>query len=255
MKPALEFFIITITWNNRAGLETTLRSLQSQTYPHWSASVIDGASTDSSVELLETVTEPRIGWQSEKDRGIYDAMNKGIACIPANADFVLFMNAGDSFEGPDTLRQLAENLDGETDLLMGASRNISSDMEGTITRRIRKARPPWWRYIGMPAEHQAMVFSAKLLSKHRFDDRYRMSGDYEHFCRLLASEPRINIRLTDTLICRFAIGGISVTRRSEAEKEEWRIRQEVLRMNPIACHLIQLLQRWRYRYKKQRGQA
>lgn len=255
MKPPPEFFIVTITWNNLAGLETTLSSLESQAYPHWRAMVIDGASTDGSIERLEKLTESRIQWQSEKDKGIYDAMNKGIACIPANADFVLFMNAGDCFEGPDTLYQLAEKLDGKTDLLIGASRNVSGGSDDASTRRIRKPHAPWWRYIGMPAEHQAMVFSARTLRKYRFDSHYRMSGDYEHFCRLLASEPALDIRLTDLLICRFAIGGISVTRRTEAEKEDWRIRREILRMNPLACHIIEALQRWRYRYKKQRGQA
>lgn len=247
---APSFFIITITRNNQAGLQATLDSLRSQSYAGWRACVIDGASTDGTVAQLQALDDPRLNWQSEKDNGIYDAMNKGIRQIPEDADYVLFMNGGDCFENPQTLANLAGELADKPDLLIGASRNV--DASGT--RRIRQPRPLWWRYIGMPAEHQAMVFSSRLLRKHPFNDRYRMSGDYEQFCRLLSQET-IRARRTSSVLCRFAIGGVSVTRRAEAEREDWQIRREILNMNPLSCLLIESIQRLRYRYKKARGQA
>ena len=105
--------LISINRNNASGLRKTLASVSEQTFRNFQHIVIDGASTDESVEVIREF-ESGIGfWRSEPDSGIYNAMNKGIAA--ARGDFLLFLNSGDHFLAPDALQEAAVHL-GERDL-------------------------------------------------------------------------------------------------------------------------------------------
>ena len=89
------FSIITINYNNSEGLRQTIDSVVSQTYHEYEYIVIDGGSTDGSVDIIGFFSDKVDYWVSEKDRGIYHAMNKGVA--QAHGDYCIFMNSGDSF--------------------------------------------------------------------------------------------------------------------------------------------------------------
>ena len=109
--------IITINYNNRIGLLDTFNSVFSQTFTDFEYIVIDGDSDDGSIDLIKTSTDKISLWVSEKDRGIYHAMNKGIA--QATGDYLLFLNSGDILDSVDVIQRMFKDEDGNVDLLYG----------------------------------------------------------------------------------------------------------------------------------------
>lgn len=102
--------VITVNWNNRAGLETTLASVREQTFTDFEHVVVDGLSTDGSVAVLEAEGGTRVRWISERDSGVYQAMNKGVRL--ANGRYLVFLNSGDHFVSTSSLEQAAKHVDG-----------------------------------------------------------------------------------------------------------------------------------------------
>ena len=101
------FSIITITFNAATTLPATLRSVEEQTFTNYEYIVVDGASRDNTVALVEASQLP-VRMVSEPDKGLYDAMNKGLKM--ATGEYLIFLNAGDSFHAPDTLQRVAEAI-------------------------------------------------------------------------------------------------------------------------------------------------
>lgn len=108
--------IITVNYNNLEGLKRTIPSVLSQTFHDYEYIVIDGGSTDGSKEYIESQQQGLTYWVSERDKGIYPAMNKGIA--QAHGEYCIFMNSGDHFFSSVALEQAALELDG-TDFCVG----------------------------------------------------------------------------------------------------------------------------------------
>lgn len=113
---ALKLSIITINLNNKAGLERTIQSVTSQTYSDFEYILIDGDSADGSVEVIKKHEKKIAYWISEKDKGIYNAMNKGI--LKANGEYCLFINSGDVFIKSTILAEMLSYINGE-DILYG----------------------------------------------------------------------------------------------------------------------------------------
>lgn len=105
----MTFSIITVTYNAEQTLERTLRSVAMQTYPHIEHILIDGASKDRTMEIAQTHGKHLSKTISEPDKGLYDAMNKGLRL--ATGDYVCFLNAGDKLHAPDTLEQIAKAIE------------------------------------------------------------------------------------------------------------------------------------------------
>ncbi|HBJ76744.1 MAG TPA: glycosyl transferase, partial [Porphyromonadaceae bacterium] len=128
---SLTFSIVTITYNAEKVLERTLRSVQSQTYPFVQHLLIDGKSSDGTIGIVKKYQRANLFFLSEEDRGLYDAMNKGI--MLAEGDYILFLNAGDAFHSPTLLEDVAQSIPqntqpdvlyGETDIVDDAGRFI-----------------------------------------------------------------------------------------------------------------------------------
>ena len=117
--PTPKFSIITVTYNAEAVLEDTIQSVISQTYHHVEYIIIDGASKDKTLSIADRYKEHIAQVVSEPDKGLYDAMNKGIRL--ATGDYLCFLNAGDSFHEDDTLQQMVHTLTGNQlpDVLYG----------------------------------------------------------------------------------------------------------------------------------------
>jgi len=112
----IKLSIITINLNNKAGLERTIQSVTSQTYTDFEYLLIDGGSDDGSVDIIKKNKEKITYWVSEKDKGIYNAMNKGI--LKANGEYCLFINSGDFFIKSTILDEMLNYINGE-DILYG----------------------------------------------------------------------------------------------------------------------------------------
>lgn len=227
----MKFSVITVCRNNLAGLRVTYRGVIEQTFQDYEWIVIDGASTDGSVEWLQVTLEtgPARLWMSEPDAGLFDAMNKGLD--QASGDYVIFMNGGDTFAEPTVLERVAEAIDRtspKADFLYGDSVDITGEGVGLY----REAKPHATLWRGMFTQHQAMFFSSTRIADLRFPLEFQLSADYSFICSFLkeshASSPPRAVKLTFP-ICYFALGGLGWVRRIEALSEGFRIRRAVLR--------------------------
>jgi glycosyltransferase involved in cell wall biosynthesis len=108
--------IITINLNNAVGLELTIKSVISQVLDDYEYLIIDGGSQDDSLDIIKNYSTSNLFWLSEPDRGVYDAMNKGIS--KSRGSYLLFLNSGDSFLNENSLQILVDNSNGE-DLIYG----------------------------------------------------------------------------------------------------------------------------------------
>lgn len=184
------FSIITITYNAEATIRPTLRSIAQQTCRLYEHLVIDGASTDRTVEIVESCANPLTQVVSEPDRGLYDAMNKGLA--KAKGDYVIFLNAGDSFHSPDTL-QLIANAAMDNDypgIIYGQTDIVDSERRRIGPRHLTAPEVLGFKSFanGMVVCHQAFVALRKIAEP--FDLRYRFSADYEWCLRCLRKSRR-----------------------------------------------------------------
>ncbi len=177
--------IITICYNAATTISRTLRSVTAQTYPHIQYLVIDGASKDNTLELVHDLA-PKAEVYSEPDKGIYDAMNKGLD--RATGDYVWYVNAGDALASPTTVEELVRATCSGTslpDVLYGDTRLIDAQDQDLGLRRLRPPHQLNWKSFrsGMLVCHQAFV-AKRILAPH-YDLRYRFSADVDWCIRVL----------------------------------------------------------------------
>lgn len=164
------FTIVTITYNNRAGLSKTAHSILAQTCLDYEWLIIDGASADGTQEDFPQYAIAHI--ISEPDQGIYDAMNKGLD--HAAGQYVIFMNAGDQFADKDILKIAKDHLTLSPDLLYG---DAYEDTEEGI-RHYKAAKPPKQITRGLFTHHQAIFYRTEALGTLRYDLSYKIAADY-----------------------------------------------------------------------------
>ena len=168
--------IITICYNAQSTISRTLESIQAQTYIDLEYLVIDGASRDATLELVSRLA-PRARVFSERDQGIYDAMNKGLK--HATGDYVWYINAGDALPSPTTVEELVSEAfaDGrEPDVIYGDTRLIDAEGRDLGLRRLRPPHELTWRSFeeGMLVCHQAFIVRRTLAPYYNL--RYRFSS-------------------------------------------------------------------------------
>lgn len=219
--PKPVFSIITVVFNGAAVLERTLQSVSSQTYSRLEYIVIDGGSTDGTLELLDQYREHIDVLISEPDRGLYDAMNKGLD--HASGDFVWFLNAGDEFAASDTVAKLAEAWQGE-DVLYGET--VMLDESGVEAGLRDYKRLPsalnWYSFReGMVVCHQSLVVSRRIAQRYNLE--YPISADIDWAIRSLKRTEDSRIRRVDFPLSRYLRGGLSARRRRRAWRDRLRI--------------------------------
>ena len=183
MQPRIS--IITICYNAASTITRTLRSVSAQTYPNIQYLIIDGASKDNTLELVRELA-PEAEVYSERDKGIYDAMNKGLD--RATGDYVWYVNAGDALASPTTVEDLVRATctgDSLPDVLYGDTRLIDTEDHDLGLRRLRPPHQLDWRSFrsGMLVCHQAFV-AKRSISPH-YDLSYRFSADVDWCIRVL----------------------------------------------------------------------
>lgn len=200
--------IITINLNNRTGLAGTLASVFAQRFSGFEYIVIDGGSTDGSRELVEQHADRIHYWVSEKDRGIYDAMNKGIAA--AHGEYLIFLNSGDSFTDATTLERCMQHIahDPAADILYADYYEVGHpDREPARYRypvnfTLRELK----KHI--PCQQASLVKSAVFKDIGPFPLRYRIASDYWMFLKsFLAGKKFVYM---DFVMARYHVHGLSV---------------------------------------------
>lgn len=176
---APEFSIITICRNEARGIGPTCESVLKQKHGDFEWIVIDGASTDGTLEVIKQYRKRITTFISEPDEGIYDAMNKGIRL--SRGKYIVFMNGGDRFSSPEVLGLV--NATPEAELIYG---QLELDEPGGELMKQPDQIDRDYLLHNM-VHHQASFFHRSLFDRHGlYDTSYTIAGDYEFFCRILA---------------------------------------------------------------------
>ena len=189
------FSIITITYNAATTLPATLRSVQEQSCRNYEYIVVDGASQDNTLSLVEQCGLS-VRLSSEPDKGLYDAMNKGMKM--ATGEYLIFLNAGDSFHAPDTLQRIADAVgDSRPGVVYGETAIVDSDRNFLMMRRLKAPEKLTWRSFtqGMLVCHQAFIARRDLAVE--YDLQYRYSADVDWCIRCMKrTDELLNTHLT-----------------------------------------------------------
>lgn len=180
--------VITVVYNSLSLIEKTIRSIAGQTYPNLEFIVIDGGSSDGTVEIIRLYEKQISYWISEPDRGIYDAMNKGLAT--ATGDYVWFMNAGDQIYAEDILEKIfvgdqSSRKWNDSLVYYGDTMIVDSAYREVGLRRLRPPEVLTWKSFkkGMLVCHQAIIVSREIAEP--FDPQYGHSADFDWVVRVL----------------------------------------------------------------------
>ena len=196
-----KYSVIIVTLNNADGLKRTLQSVSALRYPCLEVIVIDGASTDSTALVVEGFGNLVTVFVSEKDKGIYNAMNKGIA--HATGDYTVFMNAGDCFATPDVLN-LVNQCD--ADIILGGARYGDAD-------RPVPERMTLYDVLSLGINHQSTYYRTDLLRKYGFDENYRLTADLKSVVEPMARD-KATVATVPSVLSICEGGGVS--------KQKWR---------------------------------
>ena len=261
----MKLSIITITYNNAEGLRRTIESVQSQTYRDFEHIIVDGGSTDGSVEIIEAYasdmahmasgsvlmgsngdfvavdsqdstlangaqphevtqpaasTQPSIKWISEKDKGIYDAQNKGIAM--AQGEYCYFLNAGDTFCNMHVLQHMLDDAYG--DIVYGNELEAEYTSQGQqIKGRVGGVKNPMFLNLYQSCmKHQASFIRRELFDRYgTYDDTMRMDADWDWFLRVIGFND-VTLEYRNVDIAYFEANGYSYTH-PEVERQETEI--------------------------------
>ena len=206
----IRFTVVTITYNAEAVLKRTLQSVLRQTYGGVEHLIIDGASKDGTLQMAEDYKrlsdQSELGHKviikSEPDKGIYDAMNKGLT--QASGDYIVFMNAGDCFPQDDTLEQVVHRcrlMESPSDelpaVLYGLTDIVDGEGKFLYHRRLQPPAHLSWRSFrqGMLVCHQAFYARTDIAKNLQYDTRYRFSADVDWCIRVMREAERMNLPL------------------------------------------------------------
>lgn len=209
----MKFSVITVCYNNREGLEKTIKSVICQTYKDYEFVVIDGGSKDGTKELLEQYDDQIDFWCSEPDKGIYNAMNKGVT--QANGDYAIFMNSGDVFYQNNTLETIA-NLNTDADIITGNVNRMDNDMP------LRFHHKSMFEQIYHETiNHQGSFIKLALLKKFPYEEKnLKIVSDWKFWIDSIIFDNASFYR-TDTIVAKQDMTGVS--QNSEIVQQERKV--------------------------------
>lgn len=200
----MKLSIITINYNNCDGLKKTIDSVLSQTFTDYEYIIIDGGSTDGSREVIESVKDRLAYWCSEPDKGVYNAMNKGIA--KAKGEYLQFLNSGDYLYNAHVLQKVF-GKERNADILYGYMIVEGSSLASS--NAMMKSKLFWDDFIGNTLPHQASFCKRSLFVKFGgFDETYKIASDTKFFIKTVVWE-KSSYEFIPEKIAMFQPGGIS----------------------------------------------
>ena len=206
----MKLSVITINYNNCSGLKKTIESVVNQTATQFEYIVIDGGSTDGSVDVIKEYSDKIDYWVSEPDRGIYNAMNKGIDV--AKGEYCIFLNSGDWFYDYKILSLIIPHLDG-TDVIAG---HVIHDT-GNICNVPLKMTVQLL-YSHQACCHQSSFIKTPLLKKYRYDENYKIVSDWTFFIQIFIYDNAL-YKPIDIIVSVYDTLGLSSNNRSLLDEE------------------------------------
>lgn len=220
--------IVTVAYNSAETLADAMDSVLRQSYRNIEHIIIDGLSTDGTVDVIKSYEERyegRLRWISEKDKGIYDAMNKGVRM--ATGDVVGVLNSDDFLSSDTVVEQMVSQFDDETDAIYGDVHFVHPDnLQKTVRYYSGSIFRPWLLRFGFLPPHPSLYVRRNLFDRFGcYDDSYQISADYEFIMRLCLNHARLRYLHLDFVTMR--IGGAST--------RNWKARLIGAKENLRAC--------------------
>jgi len=210
----MKYSIITINYNNRDGLRKTIESVINQTCRDFEYIVIDGGSTDGSVDVLKEYDKNIDYWVSEPDKGIYNAMNKGIT--QAHGDYLNFMNSGDCFYAPDILEKVSL-YHTDADFIIGKDYHYNEESQiGHAS--IQPPRTTMIHFFISTLDHQSSFIKKNMFNGSPYREDYRLVSDWIFFTEKIVKEQK-QVQFIPEIICKREEGGLSEQFHKQNRKE------------------------------------
>ena len=211
--------IITVCYNAEREIKATLKSVKEQSFKNYEYIIVDGASKDNTLKVISQSGVEPTHLVSERDKGIYDAMNKGLAL--AQGEYLMFLNAGDSLYSTNTLQKIADAAKGSPDVIYGDTAIVDAERNYL---RPRKLRPPKTLTRnsfknGMLVCHQAFLPKRELAMP--YDMAYRFSADFDWCVKILSASKKCT--QIDDFIVNYLEEGATTRNHIKSLKERFRI--------------------------------
>ena len=199
----MKLSIITINYNNKDGLQKTIDSVICQTWTDYEWIVIDGGSTDGSKELIEQYQDHFAYWCSEPDKGVYNAMNKGV--FHAHGEYVNFMNSGDVFHSSHVLASIfAKKL--SADILIGQVKCMGENL--IVNQFNHNLAGVNWKRVNEGFCHQGTFSKIGLLKAHPFDEKMKIASDWKFWCQTIVFD-NCSVQNLELIVADYDMTGIS----------------------------------------------
>lgn len=208
--------VITVCLNSRKDIEKTILSVINQTYSDLEYIIIDGASDDSTLDIIQKYGSSISRWISEPDEGIYDAMNKGIKL--SSGDWLIFMNSGDYFSDANVVAKIIKiynkdkNSLNKTGLIYGNALAVNEEfgINYRLGKKINGIKDFYFSFERQPICHQAVFFCRDLFKEFgTYNKKFILLGDYEWFIRFFSSNSGYITKFIDIDIVKFQMDGLS----------------------------------------------
>jgi glycosyltransferase involved in cell wall biosynthesis len=194
--------VVTVVYNGSRHIEEAIRAVAAQTYPHVEHIVIDGGSTDGTLDILESYDDTIGYWMSESDSGVYDAMNKGVALVTDPDSYILFANSDDNLYSAEAIERVISASSGE-DLVYGKMVLADHQVSAVVGRAVELSD-----LANQTLCHPATFVRRKVFdSVGLFDTSLRIAADYDHIVRCFAAP--VSTRFVDVIVSRMRMGGLS----------------------------------------------
>lgn len=224
----MKFSVITISYNNAEGLRKTMESVFSQTCADYEFIVIDGGSNDWSVDIIKNGEQKLSFWCSEADKGVYNAMNKGVS--HAKGDYLIFMNSGDTFHGRDALSkvaalQLTSDIVACQILRMDNGQLLRPYVDDVLVQLMQST-----------LNHQATFVRRSVFDKCQYDERFKIVSDWKFWVEAIFFQG-CSYQMLDLVVAEQDMSGISNTNIDLDKRERSQVMQELF-PQVVREHLI-----------------
>ena len=216
-----KYTIITINYNNGKELEHTIQSVVNQSFRNYEYIVVDGGSTDDSVKTIRKYAARIDQWVSEPDKGVYNAMNKGLGM--AHGEYVNFMNSGDTFHSNTVLEEVDKQI-GDADIIFG---NVCDSATGLRYGGIAAGSEV--TFLTLKKEilcHQGTFYRRNIFDRHPYDETLRLIADWKVNVQAIVFD-NCKVKVIDTMVARYDLTGMSTTQSLLHAEERQRVMAEL----------------------------
>jgi putative colanic acid biosynthesis glycosyltransferase len=222
--------IITVVFNDVLHIEATIRSVLAQKYDHVEFIIVDGGSTDGTLDIIKSYESEIDYWVSERDEGIYYAMNRGIDLV--SGDWINFMNSGDCFYNTSVIKNVFNHDEySDIDVIYGHHNVIYPAKKSLVKAGYA---PQLWK--GAQFCHQSSFIKSSMHKSNKFNAHHRIGADFEFFYN--AYKKNKNFKCKDIIVSSVSAGGLSDIKRVDSIVGRWNVIEKTPKVNLYYIFLV-----------------